>query len=77
MYKEGDKASFNPLNGVLNPIRHLLALVGARRIVHVSRIRVKALCLDSSWCLRKIMSNVSQESQFGTSEYKSGTPQTS
>ena len=25
----------------LNPIRHLLALVGARHIVHVSRIRVK------------------------------------
>ena len=32
---------FNPLNAELNPIRHLLALVGARHIVHVSRIRVK------------------------------------
>ena len=31
----------NPLNTELNPIRHLLALVGARHIVHVSRIRVK------------------------------------
>ena len=30
----------NPLNAELNPIRHLLALVGARRIVHVGRIRV-------------------------------------
>ena len=30
----------NPLNAELNPIRHLLALVGARHIVHVSRIRV-------------------------------------
>ena len=30
---------FNPLNAELNPIRHLLALVGARHIVHVSRIR--------------------------------------
>ena len=29
----------NPLNAELNPIRHLLALVGARHIVHVSRIR--------------------------------------
>ena len=28
------------LNAELNPIRHLLALVGARHIVHVSRIRV-------------------------------------
>ena len=32
---------FNPLNAELkNPIRHLLAFVGARHIVHVSRIRV-------------------------------------
>jgi hypothetical protein len=29
----------NPLNAELNPIRHLLALVGARHFVHVSRIR--------------------------------------
>ena len=33
----------NPLNAELNPIRHLLALVGARHIVHVSRIRVNLL----------------------------------
>jgi hypothetical protein len=33
----------NPLNAELNPIRHLLALVGARHIVHVSRIRVKGI----------------------------------
>ena len=31
----------NPLNAELNPICHLLALVGARHIVHVSRISVK------------------------------------
>ena len=31
----------NPLNAESNPIRHLLALVGARHIVHVSRITVK------------------------------------
>ena len=30
----------NPLNAELNSIRHLLALVGARHIVRVSRIRV-------------------------------------
>ena len=34
--------SLNPLNAELNPIRHLLALVEARHIVHVSRIRVNA-----------------------------------
>ena len=31
----------NPLYAELNPICHLLALVGARHIVHVSRLRVK------------------------------------
>jgi hypothetical protein len=31
----------NSLNAEINPIRHLLALVGARHIVHVSRIRAK------------------------------------
>ena len=30
----------NRLNAELKPIRHLLALVGARHIVHVSRIGV-------------------------------------
>jgi len=32
---------FNPLNAELNPICHLLALLGAHQIFHVSRIRVK------------------------------------
>jgi hypothetical protein len=32
---------FNPLNAELNPIYHLLALLGAHHIFHVSRIRVK------------------------------------
>jgi len=32
---------FNPLNAKLNPICHLLALLGAHHILHVSRIRVK------------------------------------
>jgi len=34
-------AMFNPLNIELNPICHLLALLGAHHILHVSRIRVK------------------------------------
>jgi hypothetical protein len=33
---------FNPLNAELNPICHLLALLGARPIFHVSRIRVNS-----------------------------------
>jgi hypothetical protein len=31
----------NPLNAELNPICHLLALLGAHLIFHVSRIRAK------------------------------------
>ena len=34
--------SINPLNAELNPICHLLSLLGAHHILHVSRIRVKA-----------------------------------
>ena len=30
----------NPLNAELNPIRHLLASVGAHHILHVSTVRV-------------------------------------
>jgi len=35
--------NINPLNAELNPICHLLALLGAHHILHVSRIRVKEL----------------------------------
>ena len=37
--RDNNRVDINPLNAELNPIRHLLALVGARHIVHVSRIR--------------------------------------
>ena len=36
-------SKFNPLNTELNPICHLLALLGAHHILHVSRIGVKQL----------------------------------
>ena len=36
------KEIFNSLNAKLNPICHLLALLGAHPILHVSRIRVKS-----------------------------------
>ena len=38
----------NPLNFELNTICHLLALLGAHHIPHVSRIRVKQHC--SAFC---------------------------
>jgi len=37
------KVQFNPLNAELNPICHLLALLGGATIVVVSRLRVKSL----------------------------------
>jgi hypothetical protein len=36
-------AGINPLNAELNPICHLLALLGGATIVVVSRLRVKAI----------------------------------
>ena len=50
MGREADKsyqcsAEVNPLNAELNPICYLLALLGAHRFLHVSRIRVKSLTL--------------------------------
>jgi len=35
------KKKLNPLNAELNPICHLLALLGAHHIFHVSGLRVK------------------------------------
>jgi hypothetical protein len=56
-YVNGDRAiilKFNPLNAELNPICHLLALLGAHHILHVSRIRVNIPC-RYQWphCLRR------------------------
>ena len=40
---------FNPLNAELNPICHLLALLGAHPILHVSRIRVNLhMCMKQN-----------------------------
>jgi len=35
------RRDINPLNAELNPICHLLALLGAHHILHVSSVRVK------------------------------------
>jgi len=37
----------NPLNAELNPICHMLALLGAHHILHVSRVRVNE---SPTWC---------------------------
>ena len=43
----------NPLNAELNPIRHLLALLGAHHILHVNRIRVKGIVKNRSLLTNK------------------------
>jgi len=42
----GCNLAFKGLNGELNPVCYLLALLGAHPILHISRIRVK-----NAWCL--------------------------
>jgi len=37
---------FNPLNAKLNPIYHLLALLGTHHILHISGVRVKLTIWD-------------------------------
>jgi hypothetical protein len=39
---------FNPLNAELNLICHLLALLGAHPILHVSRVRVKGKFINAT-----------------------------
>jgi hypothetical protein len=41
----GYPIAVNPLNAELNPICHLLALLGVHHFLHLSRIRVKLLIL--------------------------------
>jgi len=41
---------FNPLNSELNPISHLLALLGAHHIFHVSGLRVTFTCREAREC---------------------------
>jgi len=42
----GFNSSFKGLNAKINPICHLLALLGAHHILHISRIRVNLSHLD-------------------------------
>ena len=56
-YADPGGCAFNPLNAELNPICHLLALLGVH-FLHVSRIRVKSLTL------RLLMSYIYMEHLF-------------
>jgi hypothetical protein len=43
-----NETNFNPLNAELNAICHLLELLGAHHILHVSRIRVNVINIEIS-----------------------------
>jgi len=43
LFRSSRKVYINTLNAELNPICHLLELLGAHHILHVSRIRVKQM----------------------------------
>jgi len=49
--------SINPLNAELNPICHLLALLGAHHNFHVSGLRVKFL--KEWYCILKVVEKLS------------------
>ena len=55
---------FNPLNAELNPIWHLLALLGAHHILHVSRLRVKGLCTQPLLPITNCFLNVRWQFKF-------------
>ena len=50
---------FKPLNAELNPICHLLALLGAHHILNISRIRVNCInaLLCTVWILHSLLVN--------------------
>jgi len=50
------RRNINPLNTKLNPICHLLALLGAHHILHISRIRVKIYIKTTPRCFGLITS---------------------
>jgi hypothetical protein len=52
-YPQLNNVHINPLNAELNLICHLLALLGAHHILHISRIRVKNYNLGT-YCCRQL-----------------------
>ena len=60
----------NSLNAELNPICHLLALVGAHQILHVSRVRVKQGWDNIKICLCEI-SYAADSFRLGSNSYVS------
>jgi hypothetical protein len=64
---------FNPLNTQLNPICHLLALLGAHHIFHVSRVK-RPLLVTVIWWFTQVCNSVNEMifwNNFNDNGYKS------
>jgi hypothetical protein len=59
----------NPLNAELNSICHLLALLGAHHILHISRIRVNTNQGDVSYLILRLSTTVISIRWDGTTTY--------
>jgi len=60
------EVAFNPLNAKLNPTCHLLALLGAYHILHISRIRVKIMVLSDAAQFSVLVGTVISEGRAAT-----------
>jgi hypothetical protein len=69
--------SVNPLNAELNPICHLLALLGAHPILHISRIRVKSVFCPQNISERDEQNVLNLELALFRLGYKASTRQLS
>jgi len=56
--------NINTLNAELNPIYHLLALIGAHHILHVSRIRVRSIATIHTGRLYKNKNNQARQASL-------------
>ena len=70
--------NINPLKTQLNPICHLLALLGAHHILHVSRIRVNLFELydDARTCQRQIQRSTSVKNAITCTDANVTVPDT-
>jgi hypothetical protein len=63
------RGDINPLNAELNPICHLLVLLGAHHILHVSRIRVNTgyqaqQLLGATKCIHYLLTHFMEQSRM-------------
>ena len=62
--------SLNPSNAELNPICHLLALLEAHHILHVSRVRVNFVEWESVYFFLKNVSGLEKGASFSLASFR-------